>query len=182
MIKYSPISVLWVDGGSGDTPPMLLSYLGTISHLQVDEKPQLPQDLSEWDVVVTVGQRLADPAIDRLTAFVHGGGGWLTFIGPDTRKIPALFGVQPEPAGPFCELRVLFDTGDHPLSVRLPDAIYVNEHCHPLAVKADDAESILYADWQFKHIPVLVERPHGDGATACTTLWDVRHPVLCQIL
>jgi predicted dehydrogenase len=79
-------------------------------------------------------------------------------------------------------LRVLFNQKDHPISVRLADAIYVKGAYHPLKVAAKNVETLLYADWQYQHKAVLVKRPFGDGVAACTTLTDLDHPVLCQIL
>ena len=114
MAKHSPISVLLVDDSSADAMRLLVSYLRDIPHLQVDKRPQLPGDLSGWSVVITAGQTLSDAAVDRLTDRVRAGGGWLTIIGRNVNRIPALFGAEPAPVGPFCELRVLFDNGDHP--------------------------------------------------------------------
>ncbi len=182
MFEHSQTSVLFINDTGSKNMQVLMSYFRDISHLQLDDRPQLPAELSQWDVVVSAIETFGSADLDRLTAFVRHGGGWLNIIGRDTNEIPALFGAQPVPAGPLCELRVLFDNRDHPLSVRLPDAIYVKEHHHPLAMQTDDAEIILYSDWRYQHSAVLVRRRYGDGAAVCTTLQDFSHPVLCQIL
>ncbi len=181
MYHHPPVSVLFLDDGSIENIRTLSAYLKGIDHLRLDHSPRLPEDLTEWGVIVTAVEAVSDPDLDRLAACVLAGKGWLNVLGRDAGQIPALFGVQPQPAGPLCELRILFDSPGHPLSVRLPDAIYVKEHYHPLALKTDDAEIILYADWQYQHSAVLVERRYGDGIAACTTLQDFSQAVLRQI-
>lgn len=182
MLEHPVIPVLVVEDGHSDNHQMLLSFLKRIPHLKLEEKPEVPADLTGWRVVVTSVDLAGGEAVETLSAFVNAGGGWLNLVGRDVPKVPMLFGAQPEPAGPSCELRVLFSQNDHPLSARLPDGIYLQEHFHPLALHADDTETILYADWHYQHRAVLVGRPYGKGKAACTTLNDFSHPVLCQIV
>lgn len=182
MIVHKTTSVLFVLDDNKDHFEPLLKFLDEISPLEVDIQPQLPVELSKWDVVVTSDDAYTQGASVRLTKFVDSGGGLLNFILPDTREIPAVFGAQPEIAGQQCELRVLFHRQNHPISVRLEDAIYVQALHHPLFLNADDAETVLYTDWQFQHKTVFVQRPYGNGRAACTTLWDFGHPVFCRIL
>lgn len=182
MHEHSLTSVIFIVENGGDCFDSLLAYLNEINHLRLDVKPHLPADLSAWDVVVTSDDADLSKDIDRLSASVENGSGWLNFIGPESREIPALFGVKPEPAGPHCELRVQFEQQDHPMSVRLADAICVKDFYHPLSLNADDAETLMYADWHFQHSAVLVQRKCGEGIAACSTLWDFDHPLLCQIL
>ena len=181
MHAHSPTSVLFIDDGRIPTLGKLMAYFREISHLKVNEAPRLPGDLSKWDVVVSTFEAASEADLDRLIAFVRAGGGWLHIIGQEAGQTPPLFGAQPEPAGPICELRILFAKRDHPMAIRLPDAIYVKERHHALALKTDDAETVLYADWHHRHSAVLVQRPHGDGTLACTTLQNFDHPGLCQI-
>lgn len=181
MFTHKTTSILFVDDKSRQNIQTLSKYLNTIAHLQTAIKTSLPGDLSEWDVVVSAFESIDDIELDRLASFVSAGGGWLQILQPTTTEIPALFGAQPDSAGPFCELRILFDQRDHPLSVRLPDAIYVQGNYHPIALKADDAETILYTDWHYQHSAMLVGRRYGDGSVACTSLQDFAHPVLSRI-
>jgi predicted dehydrogenase len=79
-------------------------------------------------------------------------------------------------------MRVLFSDREHPMAVRLPDAVYVQGDFQPLALIGQDAEMVLYTDWHYAHRAVLVTRGYGDGSTACTTLMEIDHPVVRQIL
>ena len=182
MYMHPMFTLLLVDGNQSEDIQTLLKYFKQIPHLKTKIESRLPEDLSEWNVVFTAADQFTDIDIERLTSYVKTGGGWLNLIPPSTTRLPSIFGAQPEPAGPQCELRVLFDDRDHPLSVRLPDAIYVKGQYHPLRLKSDDAEMILYTDWHYQHSAVLVGRQYGDGTVACTTLQDFAHPVLSQIV
>lgn len=177
-----PTSVLFIVDPKKDNIQTLLDYIEVIRPIGVDVLPELPAELSKWDVVVTSDDVYTGETSIRLTAYVDSGGGLFNFIRPETREIPAVFGAQPETAGPQTELRVLFDQQDHPIAVRLEDAIYVQAIHHPLFLKADGAEAVLYTDWHFQHKTVLLQRPYGRGVAACTTLWDFDHPELCRIL
>lgn len=182
MDVHIPTSVLFIIDPNKDNFKSLLDYLGDISPLRVDVQLQLPADLSKWDVVVASDDVYTGETSARLAEFVTSGGGLFNFIRPETNDIPAVFGAQPETAGPQCELRVLFDQQDHPISVRLGDTIYLKAFHHPLSLIAGDAETVLYTDWHFQHKTVLVQRPYGRGVAACTTLWDFDHPEFCRIL
>ncbi|MGD9009877.1 MAG: Gfo/Idh/MocA family oxidoreductase [Desulfobacteraceae bacterium] len=182
MDQQAPISMLICGNDRSDPLRRLRSYLDTIPHLHTDVSRKLPADPSRWQVIACGPETLSDEQSERLTGHVRSGGGWLMFVDPGLRNIPSLFGAQPEPGGPTCEMRVLFSKHDHPLALRLPDAIYVQGHFQPLVLDSDDAEMILYTDWQSTHRAVLVTRSYGDGSTACTTLTDVDHPVVRQIL
>ena len=175
-------SVLLVVENSGGDFESLLSYLSDTKYLRLEVKSQLPADLTGWDVVLTSFDAQIRQTSGRLSEFVDAGGGVLHFIDSKAGEIPDLFGAQPEPVGPRCELRVMFDRSDHPISARIEDAIYIKGLYHPLRLSAGNAETLLYTDWHFQHKAVLVQRRHGRGMAACTSLWDFDHPVLCQIL
>jgi predicted dehydrogenase len=181
MHDHRPSTVLFLQDGRIETLRSLLAFLTKIPHLRLDTRPRLPADLSSWNAVVTAVAAVGDADLNRLADFVQAGGGWLHLIGPDSGPPPRLLGVQAEPAGPRAELRVLFANRDDPLGMRLPEAFYVQEHFHPLALEAGDAEMILYADWQYQRRAVLVQRRLGDGAAACTTLQNFDHPVSSRI-
>lgn len=182
MAMHISTSVLFIVDHNNDNIQSLLAYVGETNSLHVDVEPQLPEDLTNWEVVVTTDDAYVGETSVRLTEFVDSGGGLFNFIRPNTRAIPSVFGAQPETAGPQCELRVLFNRLDHPISVRLGDEIYVKAFHHPLFLNADDAEAVLYTDWHFQHKTVLVQRPYGSGVAACTTLWDFDHPEFCRML
>ena len=89
--------------------------------------------------------------------------------------------LQLQAPGPEAELRVLFTNAEHPLAIRLPDAVYVSGRHQPLELRHESVEVILYTDWHYSHVPVLVRRPWGEGQLACTTLTRFEHPVIQQI-
>ena len=97
-------------------------------------------------------------------------------------KLPDIFGVRQESAGPAAELRVLFEDAGHPMAARLPDAIYLEGCYQALTKTADDTETILYADWHYTHRAVLTYRRAGEGRTACTSLQAYSDPKLQSIL
>lgn len=182
MRSLPPISVLIVDDGRLEDIQGMIDFLTRTSHLHLTVETDLPADLSRWNVVVGSTGRNSGLDIGRLASFADEGGGWLNLIGPMTKGVPSLFGVRMDSCGPLCELRVLFDQRDHPLAVRLPDAIYVQDRYRPLVLQRDDVETILYTDWHFQQSPVMVTRPRGGGRIACTTLSDFSHPALRRIL
>ena len=66
--------------------------------------------------------------------------------------------------------------------MRLPDAVYMESVHRPMDITAADSEILLYADWQYRHNPVLVCRPLGKGKVAATTLQAYDNPFLQQVL
>ena len=148
MIFNPSISILVIKEAEDVALASFYSYLSSIPHIRLSEMPQLPRDLSAFDVVVTDNTRNTDTTLDRISQFVRAGGGWHLFVNLSDHQLPHLFGVQPDQIGPATELRILFENAEHPLATRLPDAIYLNGHYHALNKTAEDAETILYADWQ----------------------------------
>jgi predicted dehydrogenase len=181
MHAHPSLSVLFASAHCSKHLKLLFEYLQNLPHLHLDLLPDVPEEIGAWDVVVTEADSFIDHWEGRLEDYVRCGGGWLHLAGTQTHRMPEPLGVRPNPQGPLCELRVLFDRCDHPLSARLPDAIYVQEYFNPLALEADDVEMILYADWHFGHSAVLVQRPYAQGMAACSTLLDLGHPVVQQI-
>ena len=182
MICKPPISVLFLTEAEDAGLTSFISYLRSIPHIRLSEIPQLPHDLSSYDIVITSNTRQSDAAIDRLTRFVQAGGGWQMFVNLSERPLPQILGVQQDPVGPAAELRVLFENAGHPLAVRLPDAVYLKGRYHCLRKTADDTETILYADWQYSHRSVLTHRRVGEGNVACTSLQAYSDPALQRIL
>jgi len=160
----------------------LIAYLRSIPHIALTVQTRLPREVGSHDVVVTAEPRESAGNYDHLVEFVRNGGGWLGLVNGSSRMLPEIFGAQLGPAGVECELRVLFEDTRHPLAARLPQALYVAGRYHPLSLVDDRTSSILYADWHYRHIPMLVERPMGDGWTACTTLQAYDHPIVQQIM
>ena len=182
MITHPAIPILFVLEGDDVLLRPLFSYLQSIPHIKLDVSSQLPEELSHYDVIVTKDTAALVDYHDHLMRFVQGGGGWLGLVHLSESPLPRLFGVQPTPVGPVTELRVLFQDKNHPIAIRLPDAIYVKGRYQGLERTAEDAEIILYADWRYQHSPVLVSRPVGEGCTACTTLQAYNDPAFQQIL
>jgi predicted dehydrogenase len=151
-------------------------------HLKLWVMSQLPAEISNYDVVVTLNLPPEGEATGHLSQFVENGGSWLVLVHLAEKPLPAIFGVQPEPLGPAAELRVLFEVKNLSLAARLPDAIYLPGRYHPLKKTDEACETILYADWHYTHKPVLTHHVFGKGQAACTTLQAYEHPVFQQIL
>jgi scyllo-inositol 2-dehydrogenase (NADP+) len=189
MLCHPSISVLFMIESADAGLESLLAYLRSMPHIRLSVQPQLPQDLDSYDVVVSLNDGQSKAAVDSLTKFVQTGRGWLTLVHLSTHALPSIFGVQQEPLGPPAELRVLFESSDHPMAVRLPDAVYLKGRFQALTRTADDSETILYADWQYRHKAVFTYRCSGRGRVACTTLQDYANPnfqrvfyrFLCQL-
>ncbi|UCG19966.1 MAG: Gfo/Idh/MocA family oxidoreductase [Deltaproteobacteria bacterium] len=182
MIVHSPIRILFIADKEDSSLQPLLSYLGSIHHVELTLEAQLPRDLSPYDVVATANTAAFAKDDEQLTKFVRRGGGWLGLVRPLDVDLPKIFGAQPNPVGPEAELRVLFKNSNHTLAIRLADAIYLQGFYHALNKTSEETETVLYADWQYQHSPVLVYRPVGGGQVACTTLQAYDHPVFQQIL
>ncbi len=182
MIFNPPISILVIKEAEDVALASFYSYLSSIPHIRLSEMPQLPRDLGAFDVVVTANTRNTDTTLDRLSQFVHAGGGWHLFVNLSERPLPQLFGVQPDPMGPAAELRILFEDARHPLATRLPDAVYLKGSYQALHKTAEDTETILYADWQYRRKSVLTHRKVGQGHVACTSLQAYSDPALQRIL
>ena len=181
MIHHTPISVLFVVNDNDPSLMPLISYLDPIPHVRSVIKPQLPDDLNTYDVVVTFNSNHSANNTNLLTEFVRAGGGWLTLVHLSQNPLPEIFGVQQEPVGPKAELRVLFENQNHLLAERLADAIYINGYYHALQKTAENVDTLLYADWHFGHSPVLTQRGIGKGSVACTTLQAYSDSGLQQI-
>ncbi len=182
MINNLSISILFIKEAEDVSLSSFFTYLRSIPHIRLSELPQLPHDLSSYDIVITCNARHSDTTIDRLTQFVIAGGGWLTFVNLSEHPLPKIFGVQQDPLGPATELRVLFENAEHPLAARLPDAVYLQGRYHALRKTAQETETILYADWRYSHRSVLTYRRVGQGNVACTSLQAYSDLALQRIL
>ena len=179
---HSQIKVIILAGNPVPKLKPLITYFSGIKHINLSIVTDLPEDLSTFNVVITLQTSDIKLKTKGLDEFVRSGGGWLGLINLSEGPVPEIFGAQPAPIGPESEIRVLFKDQENPLSVRLPDAIYACGRFQPLEIFADNSEIILYADWHYQHRPVLISRSAGSGLTACTTLQAYDHPVIQQIL
>ena len=184
MRHHPHISILLVTSARDGALQSFPRVLQDITHVRIHVQKQVPEDMSPFDVAVTDVDTLAEApdVVRRLTRFVQSGGGWLALPALSEKTLPDVFGTRTGPVGPSSELRVLFDDRNHPMAERLPDAVYVQGRYHPLEIVDERAQTILYADWHYRHSPVLVQCPAGEGLTACMTLQDFDHPFLRQIL
>ncbi|MEJ2428494.1 MAG: Gfo/Idh/MocA family oxidoreductase [Deltaproteobacteria bacterium] len=182
MIVHPIIRVLFIAHEDDPSLQPLLSYLGSIHHLELTLEARVVGDLTAHDVVVTADTAALANYHEHLTKFVHRGGGWLGLVRLSEMDLPEIFGAQPDPVGPVAELRILFDNRDHPLAIRLTDALYLQGVYRSLTKTSKETETVLYADWQYKHSPVLVHRSVADGQVACTTLQAYDHLLFQQIL
>lgn len=149
-------------------------------HVQLTRMSHLLADLTPYDVLITKQPPTDAEALDRIAAYVCKGGGWLLLVDLADQLLPSLCGVQAGPIGPKAELRVLFHDPQHPLAIRLPDAVYLRGRYHALEKSAKETEIILYADWHYGHSPVLAHRHVDAGQVACTTLQADDDPALQQ--
>ena len=182
MMQHPQLNVLCITSESKSMLVPLLAYLNEIPHIQTVLSQALPKDLSRFHVVITEPAAQFHSASQPLEQFVQSGGGWLGVVGLLDLPIPELFGVSPGRVGPESETRVLFQDNQHPMAVRLPDAVYLKGRYHSFVSLGQDVTTILYADWHYRHCPVLVQRQVGAGQVACTTLQDFENPVLRQIM
>ncbi len=182
MVQQPSISIFFQLGVEDRSFTKLAAYLKSMPHISLTVDSRLTNHLETYDVVITANHGGTQDSHELLSRYVEAGGGWLMFVNMSEQALPPIFGVQPEPPGPQCELRVLFENFEHPLAARLPDAIYLQGRYHALTKSADDCETILYADWQYSHKAVLAGRRIGAGRVACTTLQDCGNPMLQRII
>jgi predicted dehydrogenase len=159
-----------------------MDRLTHIPHLDITFADDLNSDLQRYDVLLLGhGARTANHD-ERLSTYVSRGGSVMFCLDPaDPTPLPDA-GVACDPLGIEAEVRVLFQNQDHPLAVRLPDAIYVTGQQMALKPIVPDVETILYADWHYQHLPMLTLRRSGKGLYASTVLTDYAHPIWQQIL
>ena len=182
MLIHPSIEILIVAEKGDMACAPLESYFKRLAHVHIDTLSELPRDLSNTDVLVSVGDIFKQTDEVSVRKYVQNGGGWLHLKPADLTDLPDLFGVRIGSTGPETELRVLFKEQDHKLAVRLPDAIYVKSFQRPMECIQSDVEILLYTDWNYRHYPVMVYRPFGRGKVAVSTLTSYDHSTLQQIL
>jgi hypothetical protein len=81
--------------------------------------PDLPDDLTSYQVIVVDPFHIKTSELHRLQQFVGAGGGCLgiTTTIPKDGSAADLFGALPKEVGPECEVRVLFTNRTNPLRV-----------------------------------------------------------------
>ena len=181
MLIHPSLRVLIVAEKGHEVCAPIESYLKKLAHVHIVTLSELPRDLSNTDVLVSVGDIFKQTDEMPLRKYVQNGGGWLLLNPAEQTDLPDLFGVRIGTKGPEIELRVLFKEKGHNLAVRLPDAIYVKSFHRPMECIQSDAKILLYADWNYRHNPVVVYRPFGSGMTAVSTLTSYDHTTLQQI-
>ncbi len=181
MIEHRPMTVLILTEAADLCFCSFLSYLNTLPHVRSTCRSKLPVDLNEFNVIVSRKTPPETEVIDNLQNFVQAGGGWLEMVDGSETPIPSLFGVQALPVGPPSEMRVMFKDQNHPLSARIPDAVYLQGSYHALKKISKDTETLLYIDWRYQHSPVMTLRSFGEGQVACTTLKAYDDPTFQKI-
>jgi predicted dehydrogenase len=182
MFTHPSLSILAIASENHPELRSFLSYLQSISHIQLSINADIPEDLGPYDVIITADTAGLDEDCDHLNRFVNGGGGWLGLVQASDKPLPEIFGAQTGQIGPAAELRVMLVDSKHDLAKRLPDALYLNSIYQPLVHQADDTEPILYADWHYNHSPMLLVRAVGEGKVACTTLQAYNESTFQQVL
>jgi predicted dehydrogenase len=182
MLTHPSIDVLIV-AEKGDTVCVPLeNYLKEMAHVRVSNVTELPHDLSKTNVLISNGKLFNQADNTSLRQYVKSGGGWLLLNPVEVSDLPDLFGVRIGPKGPETELRVLFKERENKMAVRLQDAVYLNSYHRPMECVHRDAEILLYADWNYRHNPVIVSRPFGNGKVAVSTITSYGHSVWLQII
>ena len=181
MIQHPKLSILFAGAMSETIIQPLLQFLKQMPHLDIIVQDSLQAALHKYDALVTAYQSTDSSYLEDILSFVASGRGWLNLIPLSEKTIPSDFGVQPLAPDPECELRVMFKNAGHPMSRRLPEAIYLRSVHRPIAITADDVTPVLYTDWHYQHSLVVTERKLGSGRLACTTLSAFSHKVLQQI-
>lgn len=180
MIAHSVFRILWV--GPPDSPlEPLAGYLARTPHVQLERSMALPAARDGIDVVLTTGSALPPEDVTVLSDLVRAGKGWL-HVADDAGLPPPVFGVGIEPLAPETELRVSWGDPGHPLAQRMPRYFFVGRTRLALRPRDEGTATVLYADWQYGRRPVMTIRPHGAGRAVCTTLGDLRQPVVQQLL
>ena len=182
MIYHPSLSILCVTGENDAVLKPLFNYLQSMSHIKLTVTPVFPQDLSSYKIILTADSSIHSKNNADLQDFVNAGGGWLALVREADETLPDIFGARIGKSGPVSELRIVFQNNKHPISKRLPDAVYITSPHFPLRTISDDAETILYADWHYQHSPMLITRRAGKGIVACTTLQAYDNHSLQQIL
>lgn len=182
-MNHLAVSTLFVDNFQISGKADLIAYLGQ-TPTRLTQLPNLPAELSSYQVIVIDPFLVEANDLKRLEQFVSAGGGCLGITSkiPEDFNAASLFGGLPKEAGPECEVRVMFKNGTNALGARLPDAFYASGRFLPLTVQADDVEVVLYADWRHTHQPLLTCRPFGQGLAALATIQDLNHPIFKRIL
>jgi predicted dehydrogenase len=139
-------------------------------HVSITRTDELPQDMSRFHVIITAADRGGESTDPTITEFVRRGGGWFCLGHGANRAVPPAFGVRLTRVEPAGELRVMFADTDHPLARRMPASFYVPGPYQSLLPDADDSTVLMYADWHYRHMPVLTARKIDRGLVACTTL------------
>jgi predicted dehydrogenase len=159
-----------------------IDYLKSCRYIRLDVRSERGGDPNAYDVVVTAETARWSADAAELTQFVRAGGGWLALTDHIDHPVPEIFGVAVGASTAAEELRVLFTDRDHPAAVRLADAVYLKGRHQGLDATTGDSRVLLYADWHYRHSPVLVYRREGEGLAACTTLDAYHDPAFQQIL
>ena len=182
MLIHPSLEVLFVaDDGETEWAP-LMADLQAMPHVHVSNCLDVYRNMTDIDVLVTVGKAADRSDPDFLREFVQSGGGWLLLNPGVATQPPDVFKVRLGAPGPETEMRVLFSDPGHRLAKRLPDAFYLLNIHRPMECLEGDSEVLLYADWQYRHNPVTVLRPSGNGQVAISTISAGGHPVYRRIL
>ncbi|MEM7336437.1 MAG: Gfo/Idh/MocA family oxidoreductase [Chloroflexota bacterium] len=182
MYKHSPISISIIASNTDNRHQSLFSFLKRTSS-QLTISTSIPQDFGDTDVVMISDSKLPSAAEwERISGFVSHGGGCFTFSSPEQWQLPSLFGVQPCETETFGEFRNLFTDKSNCIAQRLPDYFYARGLFQPLEIHSSSAEIVLYADWRYKHKPMLVTNRHDRGLTAVTTILETTNPIFQQII
>ena len=63
-------------------------------HLRLTVEPELPEDLSPYDVVVTLDTARYTNNHKHLREFVEAGGGWIGLVHRSEKPLPEIFGAH----------------------------------------------------------------------------------------
>lgn len=181
MLNHIKTNVLLVTKNEVELAPLTNWLLQTATNLEITE--QLPMTLSSVDVLL-IDVALTDMEWGQVQRYGQRGGHMIVLAQPHVGQVPTWTGVQVAPRLRDCEVRILFSDVNNELTTRFTDAFYVSGSFLPLTTEGvtEPATTILYADWQYKHLPVLTQKQVGEGSVLVTTLRDFKRLALRRFL
>lgn len=182
MLSHPLLSIFCLRSDKQSALDTFLAYLRSMPHVIITESCDLPSDLNGYHVIITDTISLSTTADSSLSEFVRRGGGWLCLAYGQAQPLPALFAARLTAIEPATELRIVFSDAGHPIARRMPASFYCSGPYRSLLPEAENIRVLMYADWHYQHMPVLICRRIVQGMVACTTLHAYHDPQLQQIL
>ncbi len=99
MITHPPLSILIISQGVHSPLHPLITYFQRIPNLSLCIAPELPQEISHFQVIVTSDlENFGDPP-ERLRQYVLAGGGWIGLVNAMDGPLPENLWGSTDPCG-----------------------------------------------------------------------------------